>query len=299
MRSSLPFLLLLLLCGCGTGGKDALVVYTSQDRVYAEGILAEFTRRTGVEVRPVYDSEAVKTLGLFNRLVAESENPQCDLFWSNEEMMMRQLRSRGIVADDGIVTFGYRTRRIVINTDLVSRETLTLRELTDPRWRGKVALAYPLFGTTATHFAALQAAWGREAFREWCRGLVDNEVRIVDGNSMVVRLVGAGEVSAGLTDIDDVGVGLRNGLPVRALPPGDELCLIANTAALVHGAPRPGKARRLQDFLQERDTLESLVECGALEGIVADDMPRLEIEWDPILDDLDETREWLMDTFLR
>src|ERR1051326_9229542 len=48
-----------------------VVVYASQDQAYAEPILQDFTKRTGIKVRAVYDSEAVKTVGLANRLLAE------------------------------------------------------------------------------------------------------------------------------------------------------------------------------------------------------------------------------------
>ena len=68
-----------------------IIVYTSQDKVYAEPLFREFSASTGIEVRAVYDSEAVKTVGIANRLLAERGNPQCDVFWNNEEMRTRQL----------------------------------------------------------------------------------------------------------------------------------------------------------------------------------------------------------------
>ena len=36
----------------------------------------------------------------------------------------------------------------------------SLRELTNPKWVGKVAMAYPIYGTTAGHMARLREAWG-------------------------------------------------------------------------------------------------------------------------------------------
>ena len=64
------FLSVALLTGCSSGG-GSVTVYTSQDQVYAEPILEQFEREAGVRVRAVYDSEAVKTVGLVNRLIAE------------------------------------------------------------------------------------------------------------------------------------------------------------------------------------------------------------------------------------
>src|SRR5438067_2104074 len=77
--------------GCDTHQNNAVVVYTSQDQVYAEPILKRFTARTGIPVAAVYDSESVKTAGLVNRLKAESAHPQCDVFWNNEELLTRHL----------------------------------------------------------------------------------------------------------------------------------------------------------------------------------------------------------------
>src|SRR6476661_7022367 len=53
------------------------------------------TARTGIIVRPVYDNEAAKTVGLVNRLIAEKNNPQCDVFWNNEELRTHQLAHDG------------------------------------------------------------------------------------------------------------------------------------------------------------------------------------------------------------
>ena len=106
--------------GC-SGKESVVVVYTAQDQVYAEPIFEEFTRHTGVRVRPVFDSEAVKTVGLANRLLAEKSHPQADVFWGNEELPARQLAAQGVFRDtDGLATFGFRTRRIVINTNRLS-----------------------------------------------------------------------------------------------------------------------------------------------------------------------------------
>jgi iron(III) transport system substrate-binding protein len=73
-----------------------VVVYAAQDQVYAEPILREFEKETGIKVKAVYDSEAVKTVGLANRLLAERSLPQCDVFWGNEEMRTRQLAAQNV-----------------------------------------------------------------------------------------------------------------------------------------------------------------------------------------------------------
>ncbi len=123
----------------------------------------EFDKQTGIKARAVYDNEAVKTVGLANRLLAERSHPQCDVFWGNEEMRTRQLAAQEVFREtNGWAAVGYRSRRIVINTNRLSLAAAphSLLELTNEIWRGKVALAYPQFGTTATHFHALRQYWG-------------------------------------------------------------------------------------------------------------------------------------------
>jgi iron(III) transport system substrate-binding protein len=281
----------------------ALVVYTSQDQVYAEPVLKGFEKESGIPLRVVYDSEAVKTVGLVNRIIAEREHPQCDVFWNNEELRTRQLEALGVLnVEVGWVPFGYRSRRIVIHTNLVEASLVprSLMDLTNVVWKGKVAVAYPLFGTTSTHFLALRHHWGDEVWRGWCKGLEANEPLVVDGNSMVVKLVGQGQAWVGLTDSDDIAAGLRDGLPIAALPMSTETLLIPNTVAMVRGGAMAEYSFRLMEYLQRSATLKALVEANALESVrlPADDTA-LRPDWLRLMDGIEGDTAWLKDLFIR
>ena len=287
-------LITVLLAGCGK--KESVVtVYASQDQVYAEPILADFSKQTGIRVRTVYDSEAVKTVGLVNRLIAEKNNPQCDLFWNNEELRTRQLDAQGILSR--WVPVGSRSRRIVINTNLVSAPPLSLLELTNATWKGKVALAYPLFGTTATHFLALRQHWGPGAWESWCRALQANKPLLVDGNSVVVQMVGRGEAAVGLTDSDDIAAGQKQGFPIAALPINELSLLVQNTIAVVRNAPHPAEAQRLLEYLQTDNVRQALIAASALEESAS--APGLNVDWPRLLEDLDAGTTTLKRIFLR
>ena len=278
-----------------------VVVYTSQDQVYSEQILAEFTRETGIQVRAVYDSEAVKTVGLANRLLAERENPQCDVWWSNEELRTRQLAGEGVF--DAAVPwkpFGFRSRKLVVNTNLISLADAprSLKELTGEPWRGRVAMAYPMFGTTSVHMLALRQLWGVDDWRKWCEQIQANEAMVVDGNSVVVRLVGAGEAAIGLTDFDDIAAGRKNGLPIAAVEI-EETLFVPNTVALVKGARNKVRAQRLMDYLSSPKTVDRLVEVNALEGDVATNGQPDFPDWNGVLRDLETGTKELSAVFLR
>src|SRR5436853_4039507 len=98
-RIPVALIILAFASGCHASKENAVVIYTSQDQVYAEPIFRSFTAETGIEVLPVFDTESVKTAGLANRLRFEKSNPQCDVFWNNEEMHTRFLERDGLVQE--------------------------------------------------------------------------------------------------------------------------------------------------------------------------------------------------------
>ena len=284
--------------------RDQVVAYCAQDQEYAEAIFRDFEKATGIRVRPVYDNEAVKTVGLANRLVAERTHPGCDVFWGNEEMRTRQLAAQSVFRQtNGWAVFGYRSRRMVINTNRLSLASAprSLLDLTNEAWRGKVALAYPQFGTTATHFHALRQYWGDERWQAWCRALAANKPFLVDGNSVVVKVVGRGEAWIGLTDSDDIAASQHEGLAVAPLPMTEETLLIPNTVGVVRGAPHPEAAQRLFEYLQRRGVVEQLVAANALEGVSTSEVsaPTLKVNWNALLAELEGTTATLNKIFLR
>jgi len=290
---------------CGKSGAPTVVVYTSQDEVFAEPIFHEFETQTGIQVRPVYDSEAVKTVGLVNRLLTEREHPQCDVFWNNEEFRTRQLAAHDVFRlTNGWTHLGYRTRRLVINSNLVSTANAprTFSDATNALWRGKVAVAYPLFGTTATHFLALRQFWGDEAWQKWCRALAANQPFLVDGNSVVVKQVSRGEAWFGLTDSDDIAGAQREGFPVAPLPVTEETLFVPNTVGVIRNAPHSAEAQRLFEFLSDLKVSQKLVEMRALEGATLEPeraATGLKVDWDKLLRDLDSATEETRQIFLR
>ncbi len=284
--------------------KGEVVIYCAQDQVYAEPIFQEFEKETGIKVRTVYDNEAVKTVGLANRLLSEQRHPQCDVFWGNEEMRTRQLAAAGAFREtNGWRAFGFRSRRLVFNTNYLSEASAphSLLELTNAAWRAKVAVAYPQFGTTSAYFNALRQHWGDDAWQAWCRGLAANKPFLVDGNSVVVKMVSQGEAWIGLTDSDDIADGQREGLPVAMAPMTSETLLIPNTVGIVRGAPHAQAAELLSEYLQRPAVVERLVKARALEGMSIEQLQAstLRVNWMKLLPRLEETTAQLNQIFLR
>lgn len=99
----ITFCLLMILTlsfgGCkGEKPVQEVVIYTSLDKVFSQPILEVFEEQTGINVLPVYDSEATKTTGLVNRLIAEKANPRADVFWNSETGRTIVLKQKGVLA---------------------------------------------------------------------------------------------------------------------------------------------------------------------------------------------------------
>jgi len=273
--------------GCRRPPGPEVVIYTSVDRNVAEPILDRFASQAGIRVRAVYDVEAAKTSGLVARLVAESPHPRCDVFWNNEPVQTLLLAERGLLEPYRPAAAGNlggefqdpaarwsgvasRARVIVYNTKFVTRQQAprSILALTDPKWRGKVAVADPQFGTTRTHVAALFAVLGPDRAKQFLQDLLANDVRIVDGNAMVKNLVAradprASPVYLGLTDTDDVLSGQADGEPVDMIYPDEDslgTLIVPSTVCLVRGGPNPQPARQLVDYLLGAEVEQELVE---------------------------------------
>jgi iron(III) transport system substrate-binding protein len=262
-----------------------VVVYTSVDRVFAEPILERFEARSGTRTLALYDVEATKTTGLVNRLISEAGAPRADVFWNGEFAQTLVLRQRGVLAPyrspaasglpgQYVEAAGYwtglggRARVLLVNTSLVPEDRVPngLSDLLSERWPpGQIAVAHPLFGTTAAHVAALYATQGADRARQFLAALRARGVRLVDGNSVVRDLVASGQAMAGLTDSDDACGAIERGAPVRLVfPDQDEggTLVIPGTVALIAGGPHPAEGRRLIDYLLGPEADGQLVESG-------------------------------------
>ncbi|MEO9595341.1 extracellular solute-binding protein [Rhodopirellula bahusiensis] len=267
---------LVLLCsGCVPRSESDVVVYSALDEEFASPILAAFDRSTDNEIGVIgkFDIESTKTVGLANQLISEADAPRCDLFWNNEIMHTVRLQKLGIleshdwqvpatwpqdmIASDGTwCGFAARARVLLINTDLlpnIDDRPTRVNELADPKWAQKCAMARPLFGTTATHFAVLREIMGREATLELLQQIHDNAV-VLSGNKQVAQAVSSGKVAWGLTDTDDAIIEKDLGYPVEIIYPDQQpdqpgTLRIPNTLAVLKGSPHPIAAGKLADFL--------------------------------------------------
>jgi iron(III) transport system substrate-binding protein len=275
----------LISLGCSRPGTDSphVVIYTSVDQPYCAPILAEFERRSGIHVVLKTDAEATKSVGLAERLRAEKDHPQADVWWSNEifltinladEAVLEKYSSQATREHDRSMPGMYRDpqgiwycnglRARVIVTAAGTTPIDSVEKFTDRALKGKIAMARPTAGTTGGHVAALYALWGNDRAAAYFRLLHDHDIKLLGGNSVVADSVGGGLFTTGLTDNDDAAAAIHEGGKlVMTLPDQNAFGTLAipTTIAKIKGAPHSHDAGKLIDYLISEEVEKKLLEA--------------------------------------
>jgi iron(III) transport system substrate-binding protein len=320
----------------GSASSEKVVtVYTSVDQVFSEPLLKRFEQEYDIRVLVIYDVEATKTTGLVNRLISEKNKPLCDVWWSGEFVQTILLKEEGILTPyrspsaEGIppqyidshwnwVGFGGRARVLIVNDNIVDPEQVpdSLLDLTKTGIpANKVGIAYPMFGTTATHAATLYAELGPDATKNYFSQLRDSGITVVDGNSVVRDLVANGQLAMGMTDTDDAIGAVDSGAPVSMVfldqdSDGMGTLITPNTVAMIKSAPHPSEAKTLIDFLLSAEVEADLVEHGWLQVTLrpvgaeqkyfdASNVRGMDVDYDEVYGYLEQVKKDLAEIFVR
>ena len=277
-------LLLVILTACGTPASTQIVTEASAEEAVG-GSLVIYSGRSEALIQPVIDAFKAKFPGvevllksgnnseLANALLEERNNPQADLFLTTELMTVQSLAQQDVfesyspAAADQIpnefmgpdnlwVGLTRRVRVIMYNTDLVSEEEApkSIFDLTDPKWRGQIALAGSTNGSMQVQIAAMRQLVGEGATESWLTGLIENEATFFGGHTDVRKAVGAGEFKIGLVNHYYYYLQKAEGSPVGIVFPDqeqDQMGLITNATAtgIVKGTDNRSTAEAFVDFL--------------------------------------------------
>jgi len=299
-------LFMLMFTACSPS-RDEITVYCTVDQVFSEPILKDFEKETGIKVKAVYDTEETKSTGVMNRLIAEKNNPQCDVFWSGDPVRNGVLQSRGITEpyqseqtrlvpdhfkekDNHWIGFSARARVLIYNKTLISPDSLprSIFDFTDPAYKGEFAIANPLFGTTTFHMAALFVTLGDEKARQWMNDLKANGVVVAASNGDIKKRVMNGELAFGLTDTDDAFEARKESDEVDYIfmdqqENGIGTLIMPNTLSLIKGSPQNENGKKLINYLLTRETETKLAKsCAQMPLIKGTEVP----ENVPSLDDI-------------
>ncbi len=289
-------LLLLALVGCGLwlllaeDGSD-VVLYCGVDQDQSRPMVMSYEKATGTSVDYVGETEAMRSVGLPQKLLLEKDRPHADVYWSNEIMHMVHLADVGVIdaLPDGLasqfpeawrdpkgrfIQFGARARVLMINTELLpdpKDHPTSIRDLLNPKYAemGLVTcMARPTTGTSYTHAVALLTndEQGTRAFyKDIMAHASKGHLKLVESNGQVMRMVRESgpdsqtKVAFGLTDTDDAWIALSE-LGAKAVivypDQADEefgAVLIPNTAGLIRGSANRATGEKLLRWLASED----------------------------------------------
>jgi iron(III) transport system substrate-binding protein len=201
------------LTACGGSGSDAITVYSGQHEQTMALLTADFTKRTGIDVKVRHNSEA----SLANQILREGSSSPADVFVTENPPALTVVERKGLYAPvrastlaktparfnsptNDWVAVSARSAVLVYNPDKLTSAQLPrkLEELADPQWRGKIGFA-PAESDFQPLVTALGKLRGASAQHAWLEGMKRNG-KLYDGNVAIVRAVDRGEISAGLID---------------------------------------------------------------------------------------------------
>ena len=253
----------------GARAAEELVVYSGRKEVAVKPIVDAFQKKTGIPVK----LKTGTTTGLAHELIQEKARPRADVFIATEVGVMEILAKNGVL--DTYVSpeakglepgtrdrqgrwtgISSRARVLLYNKNLVAEKDVprSVFQLTDPKWKGKVAIAGTQERTTLSWVSSLMVAKGADFTKNYLKQLYANGLKILPDNTDVWQSVGRGEFAVGLTNSPNYFLARKAGYPVGVVYPDQQdaevgTLLNLNGIALVKGARHPDAARRFIDFV--------------------------------------------------
>jgi iron(III) transport system substrate-binding protein len=296
--------LLALTSGCNANGNETanvVVVYSSLDDEFAQPLVEQFERGTGIEVKLISDTEKAKSSGLLNRLLEERDRPQCDVFLSEDPLRAAVLKKKGLSApyqsaaarglrpefsdpDHHWTAMSARVRVLLVNLKDPLFETVpvptSVYDLADPRYKGKACIGNPLFGTTTMHCLAIFHQLGEAEATKFFEAMLANEVHLLESDGDVEDRIDKGEFAFGLTDNDDAmaAVRLSKGKKMKMVFLDEKgLGMLAPDApVLIKNCPNPENGKKFIDFMLRPETEVELAKIPSQIPLRADLPPSTE-----------------------
>ena len=191
-----------------------LIVYSGRNKKLVSPIIEQAEKDLNLDIEVRYG----KTSQLAIALLEEGENSKADVFFGQDAGALGSLeqkqRTQEIPAEileevderfrspsGKWIGVSGRARVVDYNTKLVKESELPkdVWELTEPKWRGKVAWA-PTNGSFQSFVTAMRVKEGEERTLEWLKAMKANDVKKYGNNVAIVKALGRGEVHVGLVN---------------------------------------------------------------------------------------------------
>jgi iron(III) transport system substrate-binding protein len=201
-------------CTAASDNSKDLIVYSGRNKKLVSPILEQASKDLNLDIKVRYG----KTSELTIALLEEGENSKVDVFLGQDAgalgALEQNLRTQPIPSEilDEVdsrfrsptgnwIGVSGRARVVDYNTNLVKESELPkdVWELTQPKWRGKVAWA-PTNGSFQSFVTGMRIKEGDEKTLEWLKAMKANDVKKYGNNTSIVKALGRGEVHLGLVN---------------------------------------------------------------------------------------------------
>ena len=308
MNSVLRFLAIAVISLVTVGSSFAKEVnlYTSRHYDSDDALYQKFTDATGIKVNVI----SGKGKALMERLASEGANSPADVFISvdagnlwkvQKDGMFQSIDSSTInsIVPENLrgpnnewVGIAKRSRVIYYNPVNVSAEDmegLTYEDLSDPKWKGRVAIRSSGNMYNQSLVASLIANNGVDATEKWAHRFVGNFARKPEGNDRAqIMAVAAGEADIAVANTYYLALMLsgKKGAEQQAAArkvelhfPGQDgrgAHINVSGAGLMKNAPNAGNAVKFIEFLLSEEAQSHIVnntyEFPMLEGVAPSDL---------------------------
>ncbi len=189
-----------------------LTLYSGRGETLVTPIIDAFTAQTGIRVNVRYAG----TAELAVLLQEEGDASPADLYWAQDaaalgavvdlfaplpEELIANVPAAYRDSENRWVATSGRGRVLAYSTERVDAADLpaSIFDLTDPKWRGRIALP-ATNGSFLAHVTAMRVVHGEEATREWLDGIAANAPVAVRNNTAAIQAIGDGEADLALTN---------------------------------------------------------------------------------------------------
>ena len=197
-------------CSPRQSAERPLTIYSGRSEQLIGPLFKQFTEQTGIAVEPRYGDSAE----LAAQLLEEGDGSPAQIFFSQDAGALGAVDADGLLAPlpaaaATAVPAAYRSttwtgvtgRARVIAYDPVGvpagEVPTSVFDLTDPKWKGQVAIA-PTNASFQASVTAMRVSEGDAATERWLKGLVANDVQSFEKNGLILDAVNSGRVELGL-----------------------------------------------------------------------------------------------------
>jgi iron(III) transport system substrate-binding protein len=193
---------------------QTITVYSGRNQTLIGPLLKQAEGELGIKINVRYGDTAELAVSLLE----EGRNSRADIFFAQDAGALGTLEQQGRLlpiannllnqvppafrsAEGKWIGISGRARVINYNTNLVRQAELpnSMQDLTQPKWRGKVAWA-PTNGSFQSFITAMRKLEGDAKTLAWLKAMKDNGTKVYSNNTAIINALNRGEVALGLVN---------------------------------------------------------------------------------------------------